>query len=138
MRVKQLNRNAPGLETMTDGRVQQVHQATIRILEKTGVKVCEPESLALFSAAGAVVEDDRVKMPGWLVEEALRFASKAPVLAARDGAPVLSLEKNRIYYGTGSEVPYTIDLGSGQRRRVLKEDVGNAARLSDAAGEKAV
>ncbi len=120
-----------GLKIMTDDQVERIHSSTLHILERVGVKVFEPESLELLDGGGAKVEGNLVKIPAWLVQEALHSAPKAVALANRDGSRALLLEKGSIYYGSGSEVPFTIDLASGERRKVIKQDVCSAARLSD-------
>jgi trimethylamine---corrinoid protein Co-methyltransferase len=43
----------------------------------------------------------------------------------------MPLEKNRTYFGTGSDLPFTIDLETGERRRSVKKDVELACRVMD-------
>ncbi len=120
-----------GLNIMTDDQVERIHNGTLQTLERVGVKVFEPEALELLRAAGARIEGNLVKIPPWMLEDALHSAPKRVALANRDGSAAMNLEKGRIYYGAGSEVPFTIDLDSGQRRKVLKRDVCNSSRLID-------
>jgi trimethylamine--corrinoid protein Co-methyltransferase len=42
------------------------------------------------------------------------------------------LEKGRMYYGTGSDTPNTIDLYTGERRASVKQDTVNFTRVCDA------
>jgi trimethylamine--corrinoid protein Co-methyltransferase len=67
-----------------------------------------------------------------VVEDALRSTPSRVVLCDRNGAPRLFLEGPRSYFGTGSDLPYTRDLHSGERRPSLLSDVENVARLVDA------
>jgi trimethylamine--corrinoid protein Co-methyltransferase len=53
------------------------------------------------------------------------------VLCDRNGQPRLYLEGQRTYFGTGSDLPNTRDLETGERRLSLLSDVGNTARLAD-------
>ncbi|MCL6639710.1 MAG: alpha-glucan family phosphorylase, partial [Firmicutes bacterium] len=64
-------------------------------------------------------------------EECLRLAPKRVMVANRLGQRVMPLEKNRVYYGTGSDLPFTIDLETGERRVSSKKDVEQAALLMD-------
>lgn len=132
MLVNQVSRKTPGLEIMTGDQLKRVHNSTLEVLERVGVKVYEPESLEMLRAHGAKIDNNLVKIPSFMVEEALRFAPSSVFLASRSGFRAMVLEKERIYFGTGSEVPFTIDLEDGRRRKILKADVRNSTRLIDA------
>ena len=132
MDVNKIVRNVISLNIMTEDQLERIHCSTLDILERVGVKVFEPEALELLHGGGAKVEGELVKIPAWLVQQALTTAPRTVSLATRNGAPAINMEKGNINYGTGSEVPFTIDLDSGERRKVLKQDVRNAARLADA------
>jgi trimethylamine--corrinoid protein Co-methyltransferase len=73
-----------------------------------------------------------VRFPASVVEDALRHVPSRVVLCSRDGEPSLYLEGRRSYYGTGSDLPFTRDIETGQRRSSVLQDVRNAARLVDA------
>ena len=49
----------------------------------------------------------------------------------RDGAPAMELGGCRSYFGTGSDLLWTSDLETGERRRSTLDDVARAARLVD-------
>ncbi len=132
MHINKLAQSTISLNIMTDDQAERIHHATLEILYRTGVKVFEPEALELLQGAGAILDGNLVKIPPLLVQQALDSAPKVVYLFSRDGRPAIAMEKGRIYYGTGSEVPFTIDLESGERRKPLKADVYNTARLVDA------
>ncbi len=134
MHVNKLAQSTMGLNIMTEDQIERIHHATLDILQRVGVKVFEPEALVLLHAAGALVDGNLVKIPSTLVQQAIESAPKVVPLADRNGKRAITMEKGRIYYGTGSEVPFTIDLDSGERRKPLKEDIRNTGRLVDALG----
>ncbi len=111
---------------------EQLHLATLDILENVGVKICEPEALEFLHGAGARVDGDLVKIPVSLVQRALQTAPSKIAIFDREGNPVMPLEKDRIYYGTGSDTPYIIDIDSGLRRLSIKQDTINATIITDA------
>lgn len=121
----------PRLKWITDAQLEQIHYASLEVLERTGIIVQNQEALALLKAAGCRVREDRVWIPAWLVEECLRLAPKRIVVANRLGKRVMPLEKNRVYYGTGSDLPFTIDMDTGERRASTKKDVEEAAKVMD-------
>ena len=132
MRVNKLSQETIGLNIMTEAQLERIHCSTLDILHRVGVKVYEQESLDLLHGGGARVEGDLVKIPPSMVEKALSTAPSMVALSGRDGKRAVTMEKNNIYYGTGSEVPYTIDPYSGERRKPVKQDNRNAALLVDA------
>ncbi len=122
-----------GLINLTKNQMDDIHQATLDILEKVGVKVCEPEALKLLKDNGANVSGDLVKIPSLLVEQALQTVPSSLAIADRSGNRAMTLESQRgVYYGPGSDTPYIIDIDTGERRRAVKQDTINAARVCDA------
>ncbi len=132
MYVNKNNLTTLGLNIMTDDQIERIHDGTMQILERVGVKVFEQESIELLDTAGAKVDGNLVKIPAWMVQEALQSAPKTVTLYSREGSAALNLEKGKIHYGAGSEVPFTVDLDSGKRRKVLRHDVYHSSRLIDA------
>jgi trimethylamine---corrinoid protein Co-methyltransferase len=122
-----------GLRLLSDAQLAEIHGASLAILRRTGVRVYEEESLQLLHGAGCHIDDGtRVRFPAAVVEDALRAAPSRVVLSQRDGTPALFLEGRHSYFGTGSDLPYTRDLESGERRPSLLADVEQVARLVDA------
>jgi trimethylamine--corrinoid protein Co-methyltransferase len=121
----------PRLTWVSDSQLEQIHYASLEILERTGTVVQNQEALKLLKDAGCRVRENRVWIPAWLVEECLRLAPKRICIADRLGRRVMPLEKNRVYYGTGSDLPFTVDIDTEERRVSCKEDVSRAARLMD-------
>ena len=122
----------PSLKWVTDSQLEQIHYATLEVLERTGIVVKHKEALKLLKEAGCRVQGEHVWIPAWLVEEALRLAPKRIAVANRLGERVLPLEKNRVYYGTGSDLPFTIDIETNERRTSTKQDVVDASKVVDA------
>ena len=120
------------MKWVTDSQLEQIHYASLEVLERTGIVVKNEEGLKLLKGAGCRVQDQRVWIPSWLVEEALRLAPKRVAVANRLGERVLPLEKNRVYYGTGSDLPFTIDIDTNERRTSTKQDVVDTSKVVDA------
>src|SRR5450759_2153747 len=72
---------------LDDAQCQRLHEATLRVLERTGLIVDEPEGLELLRRAGAAVDGNRVRVPAKLVDWALSVAPKEATLYGRDGQP---------------------------------------------------
>jgi len=123
---------SPQFSLLSNDQLEQIHLASLEILDSVGVQVDEPEALELLGRGGAFVDGDRVKIPAWMVQDALASAPARVVLSNSKGERSLFLEKNRPYFGTGSDLPYTIDTYTGKKRYSTKKDVENAALVVDA------
>ena len=75
----------PRLTVINADQIGQIHAATLDVLERTGIKITHARALEIFSGAGARVQGDRVKIPCFMVEEAIRKAPSRLVLGARTG-----------------------------------------------------
>jgi trimethylamine--corrinoid protein Co-methyltransferase len=121
------------MRLLSDAQLEQIHQASLEILHRTGVRVCDREALDLLLDAGCSASDgDVVRFPAAVVDEAVKQAPSRIVLSHRSGDTQLVLEGQNSYFGTGSDLPNTLDLESGERRLSLLSDVADSARLTDA------
>jgi trimethylamine--corrinoid protein Co-methyltransferase len=108
-----------------------LHGATLETLNRTGVSIQNEEARNLLKKAGANVNGDIVRIPSHLVEWALRTAPKKIILYDRNGDPRLRLGCGNSYFSVGQGPPFIIDLYSGKRRDVLKQDVINTTKILD-------
>lgn len=115
-----------------DAQCERLHEATLQVLERTGLIIDEPEALALLAAAGARVDGTRVRIPPQLIDWALERAPRTVTLYDRSGEPRLLLSGHVAYFGTGSDCMYCFDHRTSVRRRALLQDVVDAARVTDA------
>ncbi len=120
------------IQPISASQLESLHQASLRILGDTGVNIHLPEIRKRLQEAGAKVQDDlRVFIPSSLVDNALASAPSRIDLFDRRGKSAMSLEGTRCYFGTGSDLEYTIDSQTGKRRRSTLKDVERSARLCD-------
>ena len=97
-----------------------------------GSRIFHDEAVELFREGGAVVSDGNlVRLPISLVERALGHNPRAIHLAGRDGGRAIRLQKDEANFGTGSDLPFTYDRKTGERRRTNYQDVSDAARIVD-------
>jgi trimethylamine--corrinoid protein Co-methyltransferase len=67
-----------------------------------------------------------------MVDKALATLPRKVVVTGPDRRYRMELYKNQIYFGCGSDTPFTIDPYTRERRRATYDDVKNLARLSQA------
>ena len=82
------------LEILTEEQIQSIHQGTLQVLEKTGLRIEHEKALKLLKKNGCSVDYDnnRVRFPPGLVEECLRKCPSSFLVKARN-------PKNEFIYG---------------------------------------
>lgn len=125
---------------LTPQKSEKLHEASIRVLEQTGVKLEHEESVDIFLNAGAKKDDERrILIPRKLVNEAIekvqtkkRGAKGGLSLYDRDGENPVKVEIGKTYYGPGSDALYNIDLKTRERRSSVLSDIRNNVTIADA------
>ena len=120
---------------LTEDQCRSIHEASLEILDRVGVRLDLPEAVDLLKKAGARADQKGlVHLPSRLVESALRSVPKNVVLHDRQGNPALELEGYRCFYGPGSDCLNIIDHRSRKRRKALLKDVQEGIVLCDGLG----
>jgi trimethylamine--corrinoid protein Co-methyltransferase len=121
------------LNILTEDELEEIHLATLELLEDTGVVMECDEALDRFEDAGARVDREAktVRIPPFLVEDAIRSAPPKVVLAGRDPRHDLVLESTRVHFTNFSEGVMINDPFTGENREPVKQDLVQAARVID-------
>jgi trimethylamine---corrinoid protein Co-methyltransferase len=124
----------PRLEVLTPAAIRRIHEATLEIIETVGVRFPSAIALDLWEASGATVDraTSIVRVPGHVIEDALRTAPPVYTLAARDTAWDLPLDGHHVYLGTDGCGIEVLDPWTEERRRSSLRDVEEIARVGDA------
>jgi len=119
-----------------EAHLDRYKEATLHILEHTGVRFESPKALALLREHGAAVDDETgvVRFPPDLVLKSIEAAPRDFVLGSRDGSCDLDLSLPQSYCcsnGSGTEV---IDWHDGERRQSTEADLAAVTRATDYLG----
>jgi trimethylamine---corrinoid protein Co-methyltransferase len=121
------------IQRLSPDQCDTIHNASLEVLERTGVRLHLDEAVEMLRKAGAQVsEGNRARIPASLVEKALSTAPKQIPIFDRLGRPAMLLGGRKNYYGSGSDCLYIVDHRTNQRRRALLQDVVEGARVGDA------
>jgi trimethylamine--corrinoid protein Co-methyltransferase len=136
-RTNYLVNKTPMLQVLTEDEIEAIYFSALRVLYETGVRVYDQEGVDLVHSGGAIVEDTTVdsslvKIPPWMVDRARATLPKKVVVTGPDRNYRMELYKNQIYFGGGSDTPFTLDPYTGQRRRATYKDVKNFAKMAQA------
>jgi trimethylamine:corrinoid methyltransferase-like protein len=65
-----------GLNLFTNDELEEIHMATLEVLEKTGLLFDDDEALEVLDGGGATIDKNTriAKLPPYLVEDAIRSA----------------------------------------------------------------
>ena len=121
----------PEIKVLSQEKIEQIHAASLEILQQTGVSVRLPEAVELLAAAGCEVADDIVRIPRRVVEECLDMAPDVITVYDRRGRKAMQLEGRNPHFGTGPTIQYVLDPETGERRASSMEDIERAARIVD-------
>ena len=117
---------------LSDDQIWEIKRAAFDILEKTGARVLHQEARRLLQQAGAVVKDDLVKIPEYVVQECIRKAPKGITIFDRNKQRALELEGRKSYYGTSTASPNTRDAVTGEIHETRVQDIARGALVADA------
>jgi trimethylamine--corrinoid protein Co-methyltransferase len=119
-----------------EAALEPLHDATLRLLETTGMRFESPKALAILERAGADVDPcgRRVRLPRRLVAEALGKVPRRFTLAARDVSCDLALGSGCTFGTSGGCAVEVVDWHTGKRRPSTKADLEAITRMQDCLG----
>jgi trimethylamine--corrinoid protein Co-methyltransferase len=132
-KIKSITNPRLKLSILSREDIERIHTSTLDIIETVGVRFPSEKVLKLWEAYGASVNRDTmvVKIPGHIVEDAIKNAPTIYTLAARKPEQDLPLDGNHVFLGTDGCGVEVIDLTTGKRRRSCLQDVSEIARIAD-------
>jgi trimethylamine--corrinoid protein Co-methyltransferase len=141
MRANFVANLTPQFRVLSDDQISAIYHAALDVLERVGTRVYGTDALSILEDAGCRIPESSsapapvsalVQLPSSLVKQALNTAPERVVIAGRDRSRCIYLEKNKFFYGTGSDCPSLVDPYTDEVRKYTYKDVHNAARISDA------
>jgi trimethylamine--corrinoid protein Co-methyltransferase len=116
---------------LSSDEVARVHEASLRILAETGVRVHGELGLVLLDDAGAHVDRaaGTAKIPRGVVEHALALAPKGWTLGARNPALDFAMPSAGSAYSIDGTAAFMRDFATGERRYGTKADITDAMRI---------
>ncbi len=120
-------------QTLEQDQIETLHNASLEIMERTGMRFFDPEALALFKKTGARISDGNlVRIPPDRVEWALRSVPDNVNIYDQNQQLRMALGGKRSYFGVGSDCMSIYDLETGEHRKAVRSDVVQGVRLVDA------
>jgi trimethylamine--corrinoid protein Co-methyltransferase len=131
MPLRTTSATAPLFQVLSEGDIEQLHEAVLHVLSEIGLDLQHERALSILKRAGAVVQGSRVRFPTGLVMDAIGEAPSSITLFSRDGQPAMVLEGREVHFGTYGTAPYAYDPYTGQRGPATTQTIADAARVCD-------
>ncbi len=113
---------------MSADELEHIHTSSLKVLEDIGMDVLNPEARALFAAAGASVDGERVRIGGDAIVAAMASAPAEFTLHSTNPERALRIGGDWIAYGSVASAPNVHDRDGG-RRIGNRADYQNLLRL---------
>jgi len=128
-----LSSGGMSLNVLTADEVDDIHLSTLEVFERTGIFAESTEALDIYADGGCSVDRERhiVRIPSYVVEEALRSAPPLFTLYGRNEANDITLEPGRVGFTNFSSGIMVIDLETGEHRESTTQDLLDIGRLND-------
>jgi trimethylamine--corrinoid protein Co-methyltransferase len=121
------------LRFLDEEQLDHLQEASLHILENTGVQFPSEKALTIFAEHGAEVDREAqiVKIPRDLVFSAMSTVPRYPTLGARNPDFDLQLQEGVSFFTTDGCGHKVVDFKTGEQRASRKADVGMMARIND-------
>lgn len=123
------------LKVLSDEKVERIHEATLDILGRTGVRFDSEKAIQSLLRTGAARHPSRkgvLTFPRSVVEESIKKIPRYGTYYARDPEKDLVFDGETTYSHTEGGNPNMLDMDTGQMRMATVKDVQEGTRLADA------
>jgi trimethylamine--corrinoid protein Co-methyltransferase len=119
---------------LSTDQLQELMDGALHVLEYVGIEVHHQAARDILAKAGAWVDGLRVRLPSYVVKQALSTAPRSFTIYARDGNSNhnIRIGPGRAHFGPGPTPPNFIDIETLQRRPFVKADAAIVAKVCDA------
>ena len=123
-----------GWDVLSSGDVERIHEATLDVLETTGVRFPSERALDVLERSGCRVDRATTvaRLPRAVVMEAVGRVPDGYVLAGRDPACDMAIDRHHCYLSNDGSGVFVLDHHTGEKRTSTKADAATSARFVDA------
>jgi len=128
-------KNRHQLKVLTDDQVETIHEASLKILEKTGVRIDSEDAAKRLIKNGASRHATRksvLTFPRSMTEDAIKKLPRYSKSYARDPKNDMVFDGETTYAHCEGGNPSTYDLETGRSRMSTYKDLTEFARIMDA------
>jgi trimethylamine---corrinoid protein Co-methyltransferase len=133
MRTNYRTHSGVRFQMLSDDQLQELFDGVLHVLEYTGLEVQHKKARKILKKAGAWVDGDLVRIPSYLVKDALAKAPRSFTIFSRSGNPAhdIHIGPGRAHFGPGPTPPNFTDIETLERRPYLRNDAQIVATVCD-------
>jgi len=133
MPMKGFTRNIKSFQILADAQIEAIHEGTLTVLEKTGLRIEHDKALKLFEKNNCKVDyhNMRVRIPREVVAECLQSCPSSFRVGARNPENNLAIDENTTYVCTFPGMQ-TVDLDTWEPRTPTRKDFYDGVKVLDA------
>jgi trimethylamine--corrinoid protein Co-methyltransferase len=132
IQTNSIEKSSVSFRVLTDDQIVEIKRTAFEVMSKVGFRVYHEGARKMLKQAGALVDDEIVKVPEHIVAECLRNAPKGWTIYDRLGKRAMEVEGRKSYYGTSTASPNTRDALSGEIHPTRVADIAIGAKVADA------
>ncbi len=125
-----INRTLKALDYLNEEELEKIHQASLSVLEKNGIKFQSGEAREILRKGGARVEGETVYFSPKMVMELVAQAPSEFTLHARNPGNNVVIGGNSTVHAPGYGSPYVMDYVQNERRNATYDDYVAFTRLA--------
>ncbi len=120
------------MKILDEDQIWEIKRAALDVMFNVGFKVLHAGARKMLKQAGAIVKDEMVRVPEFVVEQCLLTAPKGFTVFDRHGKRAMEVEGRKSYFGTSTASPNTKDALTGEIHPTRVADIAIGARVADA------
>ena len=118
-------------QVLNEAEIRHIHDASLEILEKSGLSIESNEVREILSGKGLPVSGDVVKFPRAVVEECVAKNLRSFPIADRSGRETFILGDGKVRFAGGHNAVFVMTDRNGARRNSALKDVADFAHLCE-------
>jgi trimethylamine--corrinoid protein Co-methyltransferase len=127
-----MEKRSVSITILSEDQIWEIKRAALDVMFTVGFKVLHAGARKMLKQAGAIVKDEMVRVPEFVVEQCLLTAPKGFTVFDRHGKRSMEVEGRKSYFGTSTASPNTKDALTGEihptRVRIFGLGRGGARR----------
>ena len=123
--------NLTNWKTLDESEIRQIHEASLEILEKTGISVESPEVRKILAENGLTSDGEAVKFPRSAVEDCIAKNLRKFPIVDRNGKEAFMLGDGNVRFAGGHNAVFVMTDRKGGRRNSVLKDVADFAHICE-------
>ncbi|MFZ2653550.1 MAG: trimethylamine methyltransferase family protein, partial [Victivallales bacterium] len=118
-------------KVLDESEIKQIHQASLAILEKSGISIESPEVRKILSENGVHVDGEIARFPRSIVEDCIARNLRTFPVVDRNGKDAFILGDGNVRFAGGHNAVFVMTDKEGGRRNSVLKDVADFAHLCE-------